>query len=144
MAFVIPVDAENGQVDGQVRISEDEPDKGSLEVALEEAEHTKSNRWHALRTYARKFKGGVDKRAPIPPVQDLFFSWFGAFLGIIAVSFCDKMLFAQYNFPVLVGSFGASAVLVYGVPESKLAQPRNFLGEYRHFAFNAACATCTM
>ena len=29
---------------------------------------------------------------------------------------------------VLAPSFGASAVLVFAVPESKLSQPRNFLG----------------
>ncbi len=31
--------------------------------------------------------------------------------------------------PVLVASFGASAVLLFGTPDSKLAQPRHFLGE---------------
>ena len=30
--------------------------------------------------------------------------------------------------PLLIYSFGASAVLLYGVPESKLAQPRNVIG----------------
>ncbi|OSM00220.1 putative HPP family protein [Magnetofaba australis IT-1] len=29
---------------------------------------------------------------------------------------------------LLIGSFGASAVLLYGVPDSPLAQPRNVLG----------------
>ncbi len=28
----------------------------------------------------------------------------------------------------LVGSFGASAVLIYGVPQSELSQPRNLIG----------------
>jgi hypothetical protein len=60
MAFVIPVASasDGSHTDGQIRISEDEPDKGSLEVALSEAEHNKARRFHGLRTYFRKFKGG--------------------------------------------------------------------------------------
>ena len=30
---------------------------------------------------------------------------------------------------ILIPSFGASAVLLFAVPESKLSQPRNFVGE---------------
>ncbi len=29
------------------------------------------------------------------------------------------------DLPLIIGSFGASAVLIYGVPSSPLAQPRN-------------------
>jgi CBS-domain-containing membrane protein len=32
------------------------------------------------------------------------------------------------GYPLLVGSFGASAVLLFGACESTLAQPRNFIG----------------
>jgi CBS-domain-containing membrane protein len=32
------------------------------------------------------------------------------------------------DLPLLVGSFGASAVLLFAVVESKLSQPRNFMG----------------
>ncbi len=34
----------------------------------------------------------------------------------------------QVSLPLMIASFGASAVLLFGVPASKLAQPRNFLG----------------
>ena len=34
----------------------------------------------------------------------------------------------QIDVPLLVASFGASAVLVFGVPDGKLSQPRNFVG----------------
>nr|WP_051498679.1 HPP family protein [Moorella thermoacetica] len=33
-----------------------------------------------------------------------------------------------YKMPLLVLSFGASAVLIYGVPDVPLAQPRNVVG----------------
>ncbi|KAI8645295.1 HPP family-domain-containing protein, partial [Parasitella parasitica] len=36
--------------------------------------------------------------------------------------------FQSHHTPMIVASFGASAVLVYGVIESPLAQPRNIIG----------------
>jgi CBS-domain-containing membrane protein len=43
-------------------------------------------------------------------------------------------MWQDYNFRLLVASFGASAVLLYGVPESKLSQPRNLIGVFREYA----------
>ncbi|NLK01280.1 MAG: HPP family protein [Clostridia bacterium] len=54
---------------------------------------------------------------------DLFVSWLGAFLGISTVAF----LTLYFDVPLLVASFGASAVLIYGVPEAPLSQPRNVI-----------------
>ncbi len=48
----------------------------------------------------------------------------GAFGGIAAVAYLDMGL----NLPMLIASFGATAVLVYGVPDSPLAQTKNVLG----------------
>lgn len=52
---------------------------------------------------------------------DLLISWLGAFLGISTVAY----LTLKYHVPLMVASFGASAVLIYGVPDVPLAQPRN-------------------
>ena len=47
-------------------------------------------------------------------------------------SFCSIGLLAYganvQNWPTLVASFGASAVLLFGAPTSPLAQPRNLFG----------------
>ncbi|OAT85875.1 HPP family protein [Desulfotomaculum copahuensis] len=78
-----------------------------------------------VAAYFLKMKG--EKRvAPLaaPPALDLFVSWLGAFAGISVVA----MLTLVYKMPMLVPSFGASAVLIYGVPEVPLAQPRNVIG----------------
>lgn len=48
---------------------------------------------------------------------------------ILVVSVTDYFLWRDHNFRLLVASFGASAVLLYGVPESKLSQPRNLIGK---------------
>jgi CBS-domain-containing membrane protein len=42
-------------------------------------------------------------------------------------------MWQDHGFRLLVASFGASAVLLYGVPESKLSQPRNLIGESTKF-----------
>ena len=73
--------------------------------------------------YISKMKGHK-RTTPLvsPPPLDVIITWFGAFLGITAVA-----LFAhQYALPV-VTSFGASAVLIYGVPDAPLSQPRNVI-----------------
>lgn len=45
-----------------------------------------------------------------------------------AVAALNEWVSPEINLPFLVGSFGASAVLIFAVVESKLSQPRNFVG----------------
>jgi len=59
---------------------------------------------------------------------EIFWSWTGAFLGIALVALMDHFYFAGHDEKLLIGSFGASAVLIYGAVRSPLAQPRNLLG----------------
>lgn len=75
-----------------------------------------------LFKYLSKMKGN-SRTAPLqaPPVFDIFISGLGAFIGISAVA----ILALVYKLPMLVASFGASAVLLYGVPDAPLSQPRN-------------------
>lgn len=75
-----------------------------------------------------------------PAYMEILWSWIGAALGISVVA-----VFAQWwSKPaalMLIGSYGASAVLVYGAPRSPFAQPRNLLGGHLLSAFIgiAAC-----
>lgn len=48
----------------------------------------------------------------------------GTFIGIGTVTY----LSVQEHLPLLIASFGASAVLLYGVPTAPMARPRNVLG----------------
>jgi len=59
---------------------------------------------------------------------EVFWSWVGAFIGVGLVSFFHFNLFSGTDLVMLIGSFGASAVLIYGAIGSPLAQPRNLLG----------------
>ncbi len=59
---------------------------------------------------------------------EVFWSWIGAFIGVGLVSFLHFNLVSGTDLVMLIGSFGASAVLIYGAIGSPLAQPRNLLG----------------
>lgn len=72
-----------------------------------------------------KGQGGSPPRVS---VVEILWSWVGAFLGISAVSYMNFNLLASSDAVMLIGSFGASAVLIYGAIKSPLAQPRNLLG----------------
>ena len=85
-------------------------------------------------------------------------SWIGAFLGIGSVALVGQLVFSAHDLSLMIGSFGASAVLLYGAVRSPLAQPRNLLGGHilsaivgvvcwkllsHHIAFAEAMAVAT-
>lgn len=52
----------------------------------------------------------------------------GAFFGIGIIGFINSKYFVLNDNLFLIGSFGASSVLIYGAINSPLAQPRNLIG----------------
>ena len=60
--------------------------------------------------------------------SNMFWAWIGSFLGIIAISYFHMDILDDKDLTLVVGSFGASAVLIYWVPNSPLSQPRNLIG----------------
>jgi CBS-domain-containing membrane protein len=63
------------------------------------------------------------------PLTKIIWSWIGAFLGIFFVSVLGRLLASTGTANLfLIGSFGASAVLVYGAPMAEFSQPRNLVG----------------
>ena len=79
-----------------------------------------------LKPYVAKMRGGPLKRGR-PHVADALWSWLGAFLGMALIGWLSSHYLAVSSL-LLVGSFGATSVLLYGAPHSPLAQPRNVLG----------------
>jgi CBS-domain-containing membrane protein len=61
-------------------------------------------------------------------LSEIIWSWIGAFLGIAAVALISYKVLEGKGLTMIIGSFGASAVLIYGAIKSPLAQPRNLLG----------------
>ncbi|MFP3983049.1 MAG: HPP family protein [Desulfurivibrionaceae bacterium] len=71
---------------------------------------------------------GISQSPPRVSLKEIFWSWLGAFVGITAVALPNFKMLAKTDLVMLIGSFGASAVLIYGAIKSPLAQPRNLLG----------------
>lgn len=78
------------------------------------------------RTY-RVSKYVVYRQTILEP-SDHFWSFLGAFIGIATIGLIQSGQFEHMDSVFLIGSFGASAVLVYGATNSPLAQPRNLIG----------------
>ncbi len=63
------------------------------------------------------------------PLSKIAWSGVGAFLGIYLVASLSQLAeVGLLNSLFLVGSFGASAVPLYGAPQTEFSQPRNLLG----------------
>lgn len=60
--------------------------------------------------------------------KEHFWSFVGAFVGIGLIAFVQSKLVSYQENIFLIGSFGASSVLIYGAIQSPLAQPRNLIG----------------
>ncbi|MBP6516519.1 MAG: HPP family protein [Chitinophagales bacterium] len=60
--------------------------------------------------------------------REKFWSFVGAFIGIGIIAFIQSIYFTENDNLFLIGSFGATCVLIYGVIQSPLAQPRNLIG----------------
>ncbi len=77
--------------------------------------------------YISKMKGGA-KSPPGVVWREFIWSWLGAVIGIGICGYLSSIYFEPHELTLLIGSFGASAVLVYGAIKSPLAQPRNLIG----------------
>lgn len=60
--------------------------------------------------------------------KEILIAFFTSFIGISVMVFLQSEFLGLHESVFLIGSFGASAVLVYGIPNSPLAHPRNVIG----------------
>lgn len=77
-------------------------------------------------------------------LETMIFAWFGAFGGILlieAIMSTSTAFRDVYSAPIIITSFGASAVLLFGVVESPVAQPRNFVLGHFVSALVGVCIT---
>jgi len=73
--------------------------------------------------YLQKFKGQNEKLPKIPKLEDIIFAWIGGFIAIGLIGFLTK----SYDNLLVMGSFGASCVLLFAYPKSPFSQPRNVI-----------------
>lgn len=60
--------------------------------------------------------------------KEHFWTFLGSTVGIGLIAYLQSLSLTGYDNLFLIGSFGASSVLIYGVIQSPLAQPRNLIG----------------
>jgi len=81
-----------------------------------------------LDTYFARMKGRESSPGR-KGFSEIVWSGIGAFIAIYAISLFNDFIGTE---PIdgffLIGSFGASAVLIYGAPQLDFSQPRNFIG----------------
>lgn len=77
--------------------------------------------------YFRKMTGATQS-PPKVGFSEIMWSWLGSFLCIAAVAYVNDGFLENTDLVLIIGSFGASAVLIFGAIKSPLAQPRNLLG----------------
>lgn len=94
--------------------------KAAEAMAHAPTHHASTN---ALSRYIEKMRGGgiAPARAPLKTIA---ITWLGGFLAITTVA----LLTSSLSTPLVLGSFGATCVLVFGYPESPFSQPRNVIG----------------
>jgi HPP family len=78
--------------------------------------------WQRFRQYVNSLRGSSAYQ-PRFSMQQIVISYLGSFLGIAALAYIS----VSTSYPLIAAPFGAAAVLVFAVPNSPLAQPRNLI-----------------
>ena len=71
-----------------------------------------------------KLKGDNVKLPPKHSIRAILVAWLGGFLAISVVT----LLSNTFSTSLVLGSFGASCVLIFGFPDVPFSQPRNVIG----------------
>ena len=72
---------------------------------------------------------GGGQSPPRAPLHEILWSALGAFISIFSIYYIGHyQALHLIDSLFLVGSFGATGVLVYGIPNSPFSQPRNIIG----------------
>ncbi len=87
-----------------------------------------------LKRRVRLLKIVVYKETLIDFKEHLW-TFIGSFFGIGLIGYLQSRSLSDLDNLFLIGSFGASSVLLYGVIQSPLAQPRNLIGGHLVCAF---------
>lgn len=99
------------------------PIRNSSRATVDSNQLQKQKR-RGVRRWRKILRRQLEACQPKFSLQHMLLSWLGAFLGIAALAY----LTASTPYPFIAAPFGATAVLVFGVPDSPLAQPRNIIG----------------
>lgn len=77
--------------------------------------------------YLKKFKGQEEELPQKESYKNILFNFFGGFIAIASIGYLTK----SFDNLLVMGSFGASCVLIFGFHKSPFSQPRNVI--FGHF-----------
>ncbi|MDJ0648351.1 MAG: HPP family protein [Xenococcaceae cyanobacterium MO_188.B19] len=80
------------------------------------------NFWQKFQEFLGKIHGSSTYQ-PRFSLNQILFSYLGSFIGIAVLAY----LSVGSGYPLIAAPFGAAAVLVFAVPNTPLAQPRNLI-----------------
>lgn len=81
---------------------------------------------HIQRSY--RISKYVIYKETLVDYREQFWAFLGSFIGIGTIAFIQSLYLPELENVFLIGSFGATSVLIYGAIQSPLAQPRNLIG----------------
>lgn len=85
--------------------------------------------WQSLKAYFSKMRGGGNPSPHPVDWRNALCSWLGGFIGIALLGWvAENDLLTRQDNLFLIGSFGATAVLLYGSPSAPFSQPRYVIG----------------
>ncbi|MFZ5836419.1 MAG: HPP family protein [Pseudomonadota bacterium] len=76
-----------------------------------------------MKKFLVKLRGDRSPLPPRPAMRAMAFAGLGGFAAIALTAFLTDRL----SLPLILGSFGASCVLVFGFPDAPFSQPRNVI-----------------
>lgn len=88
-----------------------------------------------MKQFFRKFRGDQAALPPHPGARNILLAWLGGVLAIGAVAGLADAL----SVVLVLGSFGATCVLVFGFPDSPLSQPRNVVFGHLFSSLTGLC-----
>lgn len=76
-----------------------------------------------MNSFLVKLRGDRVDLPPRPSAKSIALAWLGGFVAIAAVATLSSAL----STVLILGSFGASCVLIFGYPDVPFSQPRNII-----------------
>lgn len=77
-----------------------------------------------MRTFLQSISGGRASLPPRLPTRQILLAGLGGALAISLLAALTRMS----GTPLVLGSFGASCVFIFGLPDAPFSQPRNVIG----------------
>lgn len=74
-------------------------------------------------SYFQKFLGQSKNQTESVSSKDIIFTWIGSFIAMCVLGYTTS----SYDVLLVMGSFGASCVLLFAFPTSPFSQPRNVI-----------------